>query len=529
MQNAVLSHTLWLLALPSLLALAWHLAASWIPVGDRPLWAGPSAARAVGLTSAALTAAATSFHLIALGGAHRAEVALAPGGFHVGEAEVSWGLLFDRISSTGCAWTSILALGVATYLATRPEAERDSRDWAWLSMALAGAQLSCLADGFVTTSLGWVLAMGASAWLSGWANAEGASLVASRGAAALAALFVGCAALFWGVGGSWSGDEYVREAPPRYAVSDRDPPDADPNGAALTFVGSRGSQVYLDGSRVPFAIAPFADWAMPPGAHELRIRRSGDEDTLLSFGAADTVRSFAVVATGPGAAWSYRDLTVALEARAPSGDRWLRRTLAAREGPGGISLVPLVLALFCAAAWATRPAPVGAGAPASLAVFGLAGGGLVPGWMLLARAGVLVPLAPSMSVVVWAVALVILMEGGSSLWAALVGSAPRPAAPIAEWMTGRAAEVGGLLVRFEHWVVDAVANAAVALLRLIAWGAAHADAGPLALPGNLAAERVARCARAIEPWVGGSLARAAWVLLSIAGAFATAHAFWADR
>ena len=79
--------------------------------------------------------------------------------------------------------------------------------------------MSFLADGFVPVALGWALAAAAGAWLAGWNDAGAGVIVATRGAAALAALLVASALLFWGLGGGWDEDGYAPDPLPRFAAA----------------------------------------------------------------------------------------------------------------------------------------------------------------------------------------------------------------------------------------------------------------------------------------------------------------------
>jgi hypothetical protein len=126
-----------------------------------------------------------------LGGAASLEAGLG----HAGPLEAGLGLRFDSLSGAACGLACAVAIGAAAVLASRPAAERPGRAWAWLELALAGALLSFLARGFVTTLLGWTLAAGAAAWLQGWTDPGKGAVRATRGALAVTALLFGAVLL----------------------------------------------------------------------------------------------------------------------------------------------------------------------------------------------------------------------------------------------------------------------------------------------------------------------------------------------
>ncbi|HEX3343832.1 MAG TPA: hypothetical protein VHS09_04630, partial [Polyangiaceae bacterium] len=88
------------------------------------------------------------------------------------------------------------------------------------------------------------------------------------------------------------------------------------------------------------------------------------------------------------------------------------------------------------------------------------------------------------------------------------------------------ARLGELLASMERWVVGSVASAMGAATRIAAWTVARTDEHLVATPGNLAAARVQRAARTVEPWLGVSLSRVAWAALTLGALAALLHAVW---
>ena len=96
-------------------------------------------------------------------------------------------------------------------------------------------------------------------------------------------------------------------------------------------------------------------------------------------------------------------------------------------------------------------------------------------------------------------------------------------------LRGAPERAGALLMMFEHWVVDAIAGAAGVLLYASAWALNRFDVLVLALPADVLATRVVRLGRRVEPIIGGSVARIAWVLVVLGLLAAIAHAVWTVR
>jgi hypothetical protein len=497
--HAVLSRTLWLLPAPLVLGLVWHLATALRSPGPED---SPSA-RLVGMAGVGLATGATLGHVVALG-PRRAFVQPFAAGAHIGPVDASFGLCFDPLAAIGCAFACVVALGVAGYLSTRP-AGRSWHIWAWIELALAGAIVSLLADGLPTLALGWSLAIGAGGWLAGWSHPRAGQFAATRGAAALGALVLGGALLFWGLGGAWRGEDYMREVGPSFAPLRTG---AGPGVVSLTRLP--GATVYVDDAKLPAASAPFAALPVQPGRHELRIHSgSGSDDAVVDVVMPPEGGRFSLVPAGPSL--SFRDLGA--WAANVDGISSLATRLRDRPGPDGIGVPTAVLVLWSLAALAIRPGRAGAGAPLPLALLSSVATELIPGATVIARATVLASAAPWMTGVLAAVLLAIGLSYGLSLHGALRRSeTPRASSSPVEDALVRS---GVLLVRFERWVVDAVFGAASGSLWVLAWIAARVESDVIDAPAERLAGDVARAAWRLEPLHGGSLERVMWCVLAL--------------
>src|ERR1700722_17768824 len=287
-ERLALSPTLWLALAPPLAAFVWQLARglrAYRRGGADDPWA-----RRVGVGSVVLAAGATLGHALRLAratgvdaivqtigpafapafgpsaGAHDASLDAGLG--HAGLLDAGLGLRFDSLSGVACGLACAVAIGAAAVLAARPAAERPGRAWAWLELALAAALLSFLADGFVTTLLGWTLAAGAAAWLQGWTDPGRGAVRATRGALAVLALLFGALLLSdaGGLEGSPGGGALAVAAflVATAAMSASTPPDGAPLPLAALACGG------TTGILGPFLLLRFASMApMLPGAGRL--------------------------------------------------------------------------------------------------------------------------------------------------------------------------------------------------------------------------------------------------------------------
>src|SRR5260221_343705 len=108
-----------------------------------------------------------------------------------------------------------------------------------------------------------------------------ALLSAHRVGVASVALATEAALLFWGLGGQWQGDEYVRDRTPRFAAvhlgdwTQVEPPrlteQLSGGTGSLTLTSLPGALVFLDDARLPTMRAPFVAAPVAAGAHALRI------------------------------------------------------------------------------------------------------------------------------------------------------------------------------------------------------------------------------------------------------------------
>jgi hypothetical protein len=467
----ILSRTLWVLVAPPLVGLAWHV------------WAGRRASlvsvRRVGVASIAMATAATAAHVAWLARAHGRIDALAErltDGVHMGRLEVGFGLWLDWLSAAGCGLACVVTLAAARFVASRPEAERDWRRWAWLELALAGALLSLLADGFVTMALGWTLAGGAGALLSGWVDARAAAVEGVRRIVGVVALLVGATSLFWGVGGGWEGEDYVPDSASD-SVLQALQSHAMPGGG-----GAASVAIAL------LLVAAAATSASPPPAGcPLALRAVSQGATTAALGPFLLARAAPLV---PMASWAA--VAFALVGGAILGAAGVR-VVVQRDRTQWMGLV--------------------GSAPAGLAWIALGFGGA------RAESGVMAGSGLGAAALLLAAA----RRGDGA------GAAP-PIETLSHALLDRVPErAGELLMAFERWVVDAIAETAATFVRAGAWVAARSDVHLIAAPADAVATRAVRIGRRIEPVIGGSLGRIAWTVVALGMATALAHALRSGR
>ncbi len=561
----------------------------------------PEAARRIALVSLALTATATIAHvaiLAELPAGRRALLEPLVSGARIGQFDGSLALWFDPLAAAAAVLACVVALAAALLVPQAVARPWGWRAWAWIELTLGASLVAFLADGFVTTAIGWSLASLSVAWLAGWTDVRAARAAATRGAVAVAALLVGALLLFHGMGGSWDGDEFVpdvqpqfvavrvgddlapRPAPPRTSGTDEA---AEPRqGGTVTLTGAPGASVFVDDARKESLRAPFVAVPVRAGIHGFRIHRgAATEDAVVPRVAFEGGDEIALEPLGPTLA--FRTVADQLLLRDRRGDGTMKRALQSRRAPGGLPLVGAALLAWLVAAAAMGAAPTARNAPAVLVAVACGGAPALLGPYLLARVFGLAPLVPyGATAVAWLGAAVLL--GGALRARRARGMAPRflafvsttPAGvpclalgmggsgPFLEAMmaSGFAAAVlhlvasrkpdwldegassgaeepagalmyvtlperlGEWFASMERWVVDAVAGALAGCVRAGAWMVATADAQVVSTPVDVAATRLTRLVRRVDPLVGGSVLRVVWVLLGGAGAAALLHALW---
>ncbi len=496
-------------------------------------------------------------------------------------------LSFDALSATFCSLACVLALATAGVLARRPVPGTSWQPWAWIQLSLAGALLTFTADGFVGVAIGWAVSGFASAWLAGWNDSSAGIVAATRSAVAIVAMLLGATLLFWGLGGSWDGDDYAPETQPRFSAvhvaSARDPNDAaDHSGSgALTFTGVPGALVFIDGARTPSAQSPFVDVPVRAGAHALRIHSGeGAHDEVLGRVTFEDGGHVTIVPLGP--TFAFRAIGDELGLRDRSDNAPLRSALEARVGPGSAAVVAASLVAFFVAGAILSGAMPTPGAPPALAALAHGATMAALGPYLATRLAFLFPSAQSTWVALEAAGAAILLAAGwrapaaSGLrrWAVFVGAAPAALAYLALGAAGAtvATEVfvaagaatavlyfvaadrlavgwegahqaresiedqlfvlaperlGALLVRMDRWVVDAIAGTIATLTHALAWVMVTLDERVVAAPANLLAAKIVGIERGLQPMFGVSLGRATWALLGLLSFVALTHALWA--
>ena len=477
LQRLVASRTLWLIVAPPLFGFLWHLATGLRGAAGGGRSEPPASVRNVGIGAVMLACAATLGHAARL-------VRAAPGveglfqhgaaGSLAGSVDTGLGLVFDPLSGIACALACAVAVAAALF------ASNDWRTWAWLELALAGGLLSFLADGFLTTLLGWAIAATAGSWLAGWREPRVGAERATRGAFAVLAILVGASLLFWGLRGQWDGDDYIVDSPAELVASRSD--------ARLSFreiaaeVASPDPVGATAPSRTEIATSLPAPRRAGPGGFDIVTL------ALIAFLAA----AVAMSATVPPRGAPYALCAVGSATIGALGPFLLLRLAflapLARAGRPAIAAagVFMLVAVARRAAYsrgttraATRGLALAGGAPAGLTCIALSADGAKGGLLVFG--------------VACAVAALLLLAASSQ---GLSTSDSRRRVDgrreqrgddgrreqrgddngIEHLLLGSAPEDGGaLLVAFEQGVVDAIAGAVAVVVRALAWVLARLD------------------------------------------------------
>lgn len=315
---------------------------------------------------------------------------LAPGwsAIGVGSFEATLGLAFDPLSAVFAVVVAMLGLAAHAHAVWIDE---HREPWA-IDVAVAGALLSVLSDGFLGALIGAGIA------------ALAIARVANRGAplagvgAGSAALTLGAVLLFWTLGGSWGislGLEptYTRRNPAPANLATMDPLDADdpvvgpsllpvviggapPASSAakgaipdvnakghVTVAGVQGARVYLKGTMEPSGTTPMIRHELYAGRVDVEIERSGDRRQHFRAVEIPANREVAFVTIGP--TWNFRELREQLILSDAAHRRFVRDlldpALTGHRRLGRYDAVTLVMILFAAAAAAPLVAGIATG------------------------------------------------------------------------------------------------------------------------------------------------------------------------
>jgi hypothetical protein len=575
--RAALSKTLWLVLVGPVLGILWQvfvarrrLARASGSAQRRELrrggWAGVA-----GVFASAVALLAHLVVLVRLPAGGRALYDHVARGAHVTGLEAPLDLWLDVPAAVGCGLACAGACASAVLVATGPTFERTWTRWVWLQVALLGALLAFLADGLFTVAAGWGLAGFAGAWLAGWGDGRKGMAAASWGVAAVSALTLGAALLFWGLGGGWDDEGYAPE-PDSPVVAAR--VDGRAGEVTLSMTAPPGARVYVDGAKAPSARVPFVRMPLGAGPHAVRVDGTELEgETQFKVADGDDV---VLVPLGP--TLSLHAIRDAFAMRDRRGEPTIRREVEARVAPGRVSLVAAVFLLWLVATGALAAVQIPLAAPGLLA--GVAGGATssMLGPYLLLRADFMFPSAQHTGVIVACVGAAIVLgatwralahEGVQRWLVFLTGAAPglvcialglggatraligmgvigggvaalhlstarrvfardqEPADAVEETLLVRVPErLGALLATMERWVVGSSADAVAGAARIAAWMAAAADEHLVASPADRVADGVLRVTHAAEPVVGGGLGRIVWGAIALAGVAALLHALW---
>ncbi len=619
LQRLVFSRTLWLIVAWPVVGLVWQVAVARRRIaraaGDSARRRELAAARNAGVACLGLAAVATLAHAAVLARTPEGARALfehVASAARIGCLDAAIDLWFDPLSATFCSLACLVALAASAVVATTPDANTGAswRTWAWLQLSLAGTLVALLADGFVGIAMGWTLAGGAATWLAGWPDrpaapdaggarasgrpppplargarrdaADAAVTQAMRCAVAACLLLVGAALLFWGLGGSWDGEDYLPDFQPRFmpvrAAAPAEQPPATSTTASLTLTSAPGAAVFLDDSRTPLAVAPFMAASVASGTHTVRVRpadASVDEVVgRIAFAAGDDV---ALVPFGPTLAFR------AIGDQLAVGEAAARRDMEVRAGPGGTAVVAASLVAILLSAWAMSGASPPTSAPRTLGAVTCAATTAMLGPYLLARLAFLFPLAPHTWAAVESIGAASLLAAGwyapvlhgVRRWLAFLGVAPAAltwlalgAAGVAaatyvaivaglataafylgaaitptkaareplvrgvvgDWLLARMPErLGALFVGMDRWVIGAMAGAVASLVHAGAWTVAALDERVIASSGNRIAARIVRAQHRVEPVVGGRVDRVAWAFVTAVALAAITCGLWPSR
>lgn len=278
---------------------------------------------------ALLIAASQVVGLISLEPEARQLIACGPAPLRVGTMELGLSLLLDPLAAVMVIAIGVLAIGAQAYRAASDEEGHGAID-----VAVSGALLAVLADGFFGVLAGSAIAAAAI----GYATLR-ASIVERIGDAAL--LLAG-ALLFWSLGGSWGisiGNEptYTRRNP--VILAPLDPLDVDDDGEGPSLVpvliggpaapaasaakgafpdlnskgmisvpSSPGGRVFLKGGMVATGVTPLLQHQVFAGRMDIEVETDGRVPRRQRFRAVEVPPGREVTLVTVGPTLSFREL-----------------------------------------------------------------------------------------------------------------------------------------------------------------------------------------------------------------------------
>jgi NADH-quinone oxidoreductase subunit L len=379
----------------------------------------------------------------------------------VGQLDASFDLALDPLSSVMVL--VITGVGTLIFVYTAAYMEKDdgfARFFAWMNLFVFAMLLLVLSDNLLLMFFGWE-GVGLCSWgLIGfwWSDPHKATaglkaFVVNR--IGDAGFLLGVAALFWGLGGSWSESDYTPDLNARFssvAVSDTEPDDAeDTRGARapapprtdrehdreaddhddaetferrgklppttgkglLTLTSYAGALVFVDDARVPLMrapgeplYAPFARFPIPGGIHSFRIHAgAGLDDYLVTHVAMGEGREVALTLFGPTV--TFRHVRDQLAARDARGQTPFKAALVAKRAWGRVGVITFAcLLLFVGAIGKSAQIPLYVWLPDAMAgptptsALIHAATMVTAGVYMVARLGFLFVLSPTASTVV---------------------------------------------------------------------------------------------------------------------------------
>jgi NADH:ubiquinone oxidoreductase subunit 5 (subunit L)/multisubunit Na+/H+ antiporter MnhA subunit len=375
--HATIASGLWALPLAPLLAAAWCLYAQVAPALRKAPRGKAKSPDGLALANAAALAAAvalgwSAFQALKLSQLAESDRFLLEHVFRMarfGQLDVGMDLVVDPLASVVAIAASAVALlvfvaarGSLTAITSPP------RFFGWGSVLLAATLVTVLADGFFLALVGWELAALGVWGLAGDDRRARSGFVRAR--TADAALVIGAAMLFWGLGGLWTDNDYTPDLAPRFSVvratvdEDDKKSESDERMAAtksggkgfITMSAYPGALLFMDDSRTPVMSgdaplrSPFTRFEVPGGVHSFRIHPgSALDDYLLSNIAV--VKDKEVTFGLFGATTSFTQMRDQLVIDVPRAETPPRVMLAGRRGAFGASLVTLAsLLIFLAVA-----------------------------------------------------------------------------------------------------------------------------------------------------------------------------------
>ena len=268
----------------------------------------------------------------------------------LGQLDLAFDLALDPRSVTFVVVIAVVALAAVLNICWSHRKGGSAR-LAWTGLAVTGALLLCIGDGFAPILVGLgILSIG------GWGVARGGEPAANTSIlAGNVSVFFGFVFLFWSLGGQFGAEGYDPDGAPRFVLVTTPGPNGAPTKATLTMTSHAGALVSSDDADLPGEpiAAPFSI-EVDPGVHTLRVQGgAASGDVVVPRVALVAGKSHVLTPYGPTTSLRVLDDQIGVPRVTPAGGGFVNvRLVLAGRTIGGLRASAIILLLVVGGALA---------------------------------------------------------------------------------------------------------------------------------------------------------------------------------